>query len=156
MPDFKLAIAKTLAYEGGYNNVAGDAGGETNFGISKRAYPNVDIKNLTFEKASAIYERDYWKAIGCDQLISQEVAESLFDCAVNMGVSRAAKLIQTAEGVNPDGIIGKQTISAINIKSSKEILPAFTLEKVRFYANICNKDKSQTKFLLGWLNRSLK
>ena len=57
---FEDIIEITLHHEGGYVNDPDDLGGETNFGIAKRFYPDVDIKNLTKDEASDIYRRDYW------------------------------------------------------------------------------------------------
>src|SRR5688572_24264776 len=50
--------------EGGYVSPErakeiGDTGGETKYGISKKSYPSVDIKNLTLDQAIAIYKRDF-------------------------------------------------------------------------------------------------
>ena len=55
---FDVYFEKVISHEGGYSNDAKDPGGETNFGISKRAYPQVDIKNLTRDAAKQIYKRD--------------------------------------------------------------------------------------------------
>lgn len=57
---FEMAINFVLPHEGGYVNDPKDPGGETKYGISKRKYPNVDIKNLSDLDAVAIYRRDYW------------------------------------------------------------------------------------------------
>lgn len=57
---FDKAIPTILRNEGGYVNNPTDPGGETNFGISKRSFPDVDIKNLTQEKAVAIYRSSFW------------------------------------------------------------------------------------------------
>jgi hypothetical protein len=81
-----------LAREGGYVFDAADPGGETNMGISKAAYPNEDIKNLTRERAVELYQRDYWNKAGCDGL-EEPLALVVFDTAVNMGTSRATQLL---------------------------------------------------------------
>jgi hypothetical protein len=52
MSGFDEAVKMVLKHEGGYVNHPSDPGGETNFGISKRAYPEVDIANLTEEEAA--------------------------------------------------------------------------------------------------------
>ena len=81
MADFNIAIETVLANEGGICNVSGDPGGLTNFGISQRSYPNVDIRNLTRDAAAAIYRRDFWHY---DAVESQLMATKIFDMAVNM------------------------------------------------------------------------
>jgi lysozyme family protein len=97
MSDFPAALRWILQREGGYVNDPADPGGETNFGISKRAYPDVDIKNLTRDQAATLYQRDYWIPAGCDTL-DQGPALAVFDTAVNLGVSRALALWQAAAG----------------------------------------------------------
>jgi lysozyme family protein len=86
--DFERCLAFVLRWEGGYSNNPADRGGETNWGISKRAYPNVDIASLTREEAAAIYHSDYWLASGADKL-AWPLNLLVFDAAVNCGVGQA-------------------------------------------------------------------
>lgn len=163
MADFNQAIAKILAAEGGatVTEIAGDAGGLTKYGISQRAYPNIDIRNLTERQAGDIYKRDYWDRVRGDGIDVQVVAESIFGAAVNMGVKTASRLAQSAlneimlGGVVVDGEIGDKTINALNKCTKTVFIAAFTLAKIAYYAHICNRDKTQSKFLLGWINRAL-
>ena len=60
MKNFNEIIEQVLEHEGGYVNDPKDLGGETKYGITKRFYPDVDIKNLTVEQAKEIYKKDYW------------------------------------------------------------------------------------------------
>ena len=53
--DFTEAVSVVFKHEGGYVNDRNDPGGETNMGISKRAYPDLDIKNLTQDDAAEIF-----------------------------------------------------------------------------------------------------
>jgi len=90
MADFELAVALVLQHEGGYTpGLAGDAGGETNFGISKAAFPDLDIANLTVEQAKEIYRDKYWSF---DDIADQATANCLLDCAVNQGIAVAKEL----------------------------------------------------------------
>lgn len=88
MTDFDKSMAFILKWEGGYVNNPADPGGETKFGIAKKFYPALDIKELTEEKARAIYAADYWAKAGCDKL-EWPLCLVVFDTAVNMGVKRA-------------------------------------------------------------------
>ena len=40
-------------------------------------------------------------------------------------------------------------------ENEKDFLMHFTLVKIGYYASLCNKDRTQSKFLLGWINRAL-
>jgi len=103
---FEAALQKTLGYEGGY--VEDDAGkGESNFGINKSANPDVDVKNLTKDKARDLYKKRYWDAIGGDALAAKNpaLATVAFDTAVNMGVSKANQLVAQSKG-DPSALLG--------------------------------------------------
>ena len=67
---FYLAMSFVHKWEGGekYTNDSQDPGGETKYGISKRAYPDVDIKSLTKTEAEKLYLNDYWLKIGADKM----------------------------------------------------------------------------------------
>lgn len=79
--------------EGGYVNDPQDLGGETKYGISKRSYPNVNIKNLTLEQAENIYYNDFFKKL---PFISEpNLMYQLLDHAINAGIGSALKLYKS-------------------------------------------------------------
>jgi len=87
MADFTIAVALVMKHEGGYTaGLAGDPGGETNYGIAKRFHPDLDIQNLTVEQAKDIYHNEYWRF---DDVQDQSAANCLLDCAVNQGLAFA-------------------------------------------------------------------
>jgi lysozyme family protein len=90
--NFETAIAFVLNEEGGYVNDPHDPGGETNFGISKRAYPTLDIATLSRQGAIDIYRRNYWDRINGEGIPTNLCLVAL-DCAVNQGVGRALQLL---------------------------------------------------------------
>ncbi|WP_353144959.1 glycoside hydrolase family 108 protein [Paracoccus sp. (in: a-proteobacteria)] len=109
--NFDRCLAEVLRHEGGYVNDPADPGGETNMGISKRSYPQENIKGMTRARAAEIYRRDYWNPVRGDELPAG-LDLVAFDGAVNSGVSRGAKWLQTAVGVTADGKVGPQTLAA--------------------------------------------
>jgi len=151
MTDWDKAIAFVLKAEGGYTLDPNDRGGETNFGISKRSYPNLDIKNMTEEKAKAIYKTDYWQACHCDELPSP-VAIAVFDSAVNQGTGAAQRMLQIALGVDVDGIIGEKTIAAA-FKGGNNSLVKFMAQRMARYIRTIVKDHSQEVFADNWSHR---
>lgn len=94
--NFDAAFSIVIGIEGNYNNDPHDPGGETKFGISKRAYPHLDIANLTLDQAKAIYQRDYWSVCRCDEL-PWDMALAVFDCAVNQGPGTAERFHSSAK-----------------------------------------------------------
>ncbi len=95
---FDQAIKFVLRWEGGYSNDPRDPGGETKFGISKRAHPSLNIANLTEDEAKVIYKVDYWNKAGCSQ-IAYPLDIVVFDTAVNQGVGRALEFLRLTHDV---------------------------------------------------------
>lgn len=147
---FEDSINTVLENEGGYVNDQNDSGGETNFGISKKSYPNLDIKSLTVEDAKAIYLRDFWKFGG---ITSQPVATKLLDSYVNMG-HNAIKIAQRLVNMDDDGIFGTKTEHAINLETPEIFLSRYRIDLVNYYLDIVKVTPSKAKFLLGWLRRA--
>jgi lysozyme family protein len=154
---FLSAIDKTLEHEGGYVNDPHDPGGETNYGISKRSYPNLDIKHLTREQAIEIYHRDWWDRYGYGRIDNAELAAKVFDLAVNMGPRRAHKLLQqainrcTEADLMVDSRIGPKTIAAVNACPGKGLLLGILKGlAIEFYESL-----NKPRYLKGWTRRAL-
>jgi lysozyme family protein len=150
MSDFPRAFQIILDHEGGYVDHPDDPGGETNFGISKRSYPQLDIKNLTKKDAADIYRRDFWGACRCDE-INWPLNLYLFDSAVNQGVGTAITILQRALGVRLDGVIGPETLAAANA-ARDSIGSDFMTERALTYTRL----SSFGVFGRGWLRRLFK
>ena len=153
---FEEIIEVVLEHEGGYVNDPTDLGGETKYGITKRFYPDVDIKNLTKEQAKKIYHTDYWRKNKCDEIPSR-LRHIYFDMCVNMGSKRAVKVLQEAANgknrkkIEVDGGLGPMTLSAVkNVE-----LERVRSYRVLFYANLVIKKPEQERFWFGWFKRSL-
>lgn len=147
-------IEKTLRFEGGYVNDVDDAGGETNFGISKRQYPHLDIKNLTRDQASEIYQRDYMNKYGFNQIIPKSIRWKVFDMSVNMGSVKAIVILQLSLGLVPDGVFGEKTKQAANSAPSSIVISNMCAIQSAYYQGIVARNPSQGKFLTGWLRRA--
>ncbi len=158
MAHFEPAVAKTLIHEGGVTLVDDpkDKGGLTRFGISQRSYPAVDIRKLSEAQAKAIYKQDYWDQVKGDRIDDQAVAEAIFDTAVNMGPRTTVRLVQLVLDIESvDGIIGNKTLAVLQQADTSLFMAQFALAKIARYVNICKRNGSQRRFLLGWVNRTL-
>lgn len=148
MSTFKTVIDRVLGHEGGYVNDPNDPGGETNWGISKRSYPNVDIKNLTRDQAVAIYLRDFWTPIKGERL-HDGTAYQLMDSAVNSGIAQSIRLLQRALDVADDGHFGPMSLAAsMNMSESDQIL-RFNAERIEFMTKL----KNWKHHGAGWMRR---
>lgn len=145
---FDRAFEIILGSEGGYSNHPEDPGGETKYGITKRDYPDLDIKNLTVEQAKRIYRSNYWDTVRGDFLPSH-VATLVFDSAVNQGPGRAIRFMQKALKVDADGVIGPKTIKAAQSIDPEEFTVKFMAERALHYASL----STFPTFGRGWMRR---
>ena len=134
---FDTMFDRLIGHEGGYSNDPKDPGGETNWGISKRSYPNVDIKKLTREGAKAIYLRDFWNRISADSL-NDGVAYQLFDFAVNSGIETAVRYFQRVVGVADDGHWGPVSAKAAAAMSESDQIMRLNAERLDFMTRLKN------------------
>jgi lysozyme family protein len=148
--NFDQAFEHVIGNEGGYVNDPRDPGGETKYGISKRSYPGEDIAGLTLARAKELYRRDFWGPAGCEQW-PEAVRFDVFDMAVNAGVKASIKMLQRCVGADDDGVIGRQTIAAVqNFDTQPEVLARkFTAQRIRHYTSL----KTWPVFGAGWMNR---
>lgn len=145
---FLIAIEILLDHEGGYVNNPKDPGGETKYGISKRSYPNEDIKNMTKARAMEIYWEDFWGPSLCDNM-KLALSIQMLDAAVNHGIPRAKKLLQQALGVEPDGIVGKITLRALNVSNLDDMLLRYLGYRTKYFISL----STFSTFGKGWIDR---
>ena len=149
--NFDQAFEALIGHEVGYVNDPRDPGGETKFGVSKRAYPNVDIKALTLEQAKAIYKSDYWDRSQCDSL-PPVIAFQVFDTAVNSGIGQSIRFLQRAVGVADDGQVGPLTINAVKRLDAETIVVRFNGQRLDFMTKLSTWDV----YGKGWVRRIAK
>jgi len=154
---FDDIIEVVLEHEGGYVNDPKDPGGETKYGISKKAYPDVDIKNLTEEEAKEIYKSDYWDKNKVDNL-PDDLKHIFFDMCVNMGRGTAVRVLQRAINnkggdLVVDGGFGPGTSFALAKYTPK--LDRVRAFRVRYYVELVNRKPDLEKFYFGWFRRAL-
>lgn len=198
MAAFKLAYSNTLSHEGGYVFDPNDRGGETYKGISRVNFPNWEgwriidsVKaNVNREKLNStlaamlelrhlvetFYLKIFWLPLKLDAL-EQEIAEEIFDTAVNQGAITAAKYFQHAlnllnnnqkhySNITEDGSIGPGTLKAYQAymltarfpgrsdeRNTRTLLKVMNGLQFERYAEICRRNESQEVYLYGWLNR---
>lgn len=154
---FESCVNIVLQKEGGFVNHSADPGGATNYGITIKVLSEYrktkvsveDVQRLSIGEAKQIYFKNYWKPIQGDQL-PIGVNLSVFDFAVNAGVSRAAKTLQKIVNVQQDGIIGLVTLKAVQTFDVEDMIERLADERVLFYKSL----KTFSVFGKGWLRRT--
>lgn len=152
MADFKISVVKTLQHEGGYVNDSQDSGGETNMGISKREYPDLDIKNLTQDQAVEIYREGYWKNY-YSQIADQSLADKIFDLGVLFGVGTTVKVLQIVLGLTADGAFGPTSLEKLNSVDPVSCLAAFKTGMVTHCLEVVKSSPQDRVFFQGWARR---
>lgn len=165
MKNFDIAFTEIIGIEGGLSDNKNDRGGLTKFGISQKAFPLLDIRNLTLDGAKKIYFENYWKTPNLNlEKFELKNAIELFDIAVNSGVGTSARILQRAlnlmnrnqkdfKDLEVDGNAGDVTMKAyakVNPDTLFKVLNG--LQFLRF-VNIVEHDETQEEFFNGWMKR---
>jgi lysozyme family protein len=177
MSDFDTAVNYVLSNEKGLSNDANDRGGITNFGISLRFLKSISqeqlkkylifdevtdqtIKDLRIEQAKSLYHDFFWISAPFEKIGNQEQANYIFDMAINMGIAPAIKCVQRAiwavqkrRSLIDDGILGENTLKAIEI-CGFILMPAMRSERAGFYKLAAMQDVEIKNELNGLLNRA--
>lgn len=168
MSAFSIAFNRTMKSEGGYvlHEVESDRGGMTFAGIARKynsswsGWRLVDAgdrgSDALKKSVAEFYFNNYFSACGLKHIKSQVVANVIYDFAVNAGVRTAVRLAQQSIGCEADGITGPQTVYALNDVDCDAFVSRYSLAKIARYSAIVNADRSQSKFLLGWVNRTMR
>lgn len=141
-------IDRVLIHEGGYSNDPADRGSETNFGISKASYPDLDIKALTKEGAIQIYRRDFWDSPGLSRLPSA-LGFQVLDASINQGLSRSIQWLQFVVGAKIDGVLGNETLAKLSGMPLESAVMAFIARRGQDYL----ENRQFSSFGHGWLTR---
>ena len=160
---FIAFASQSIAFEtggdkaGAYHLDPKDAGGETKWGISKRAHPNENIKALTYQDALRIYETQYWNEY-YNFIGDERIAFKLFDMGILSGKAMAIKILQRAirnlgTTIAVDGNYGPMSLTATNMQIGEKLYAEYINEYNKYFKKITWLRPSNKKFLAGWLRR---
>ena len=151
---FKECLDLVLKSEGGWVNHPSDPGGETNLGVTKRVWEEYvgrlveSLKKLTKEEVAPLYEQKYWRPC-YGEVLPRGLDYVVFSMGVNAGPGRSVKLLQSAIGCVPDGVIGPKTRELISSSNSATLIAKFSEVRRDYYRSL----KNFPIFGKGWLNR---
>lgn len=175
MADFNQAFDRTVKLEGGYSTDRGDSGNYTGnskksgkfvgtkFGVSAIAYqeafkkvPTVaDMKDITKDDARKVYKALFWDKIKGDFIKDQQVAEIVFDHAINTYPPRAVRLINNTFAFFKEKVKGlamdAEKLTLINNLPPKDFFNLFKKQRIAYY--IKNAKKKHVKGLLNRVNK---
>jgi lysozyme family protein len=146
-------VSWVISAEGG-GKLVSDTGGATRWGISSDAHPDVHVESLTREQAETIYYERYWQPLHANAL-PPAIALVAFDAAVNVGVVRAVKLLQTILRVTVDGVCGPETVAAAKVAHRVETLAAVIELRLRYYDGL-GRMETYAPYVYGWRMRCMR
>lgn len=157
-----------LKWEGGskYTNKKSDRGGATKYGITIATWRTVgydkngdgkidekDVQLISEEDFKKVLKRNFWDKWKADEIKNQSVAEILVDwiwASGKWGIIKPQQLL----GVKADGIVGKQTLAAVNgYPNQRQIFEALKNARKTYINKLIKADPSQIVNKKGWLNR---
>lgn len=189
MAEFGEGYRITSAHEGGYVNDPVDRGGETYRGIArvhhpewsgwrridaarrKSGFPGSLAGDAALQKSvKAFYKRAYWDRFLGDEVPDQPLANELYDTAVNMGVRRAVRFLQSSlnllnrnqkdySDLIVDGWFGQKTLDTLKLllrkdRGSASLVKMMNIQQGARYVEIMARDASQERFARGWIKRA--
>lgn len=162
MSNFNKAMKLLLTHEGGYVDNPEDKGGPTNRGVTQkdlsehlgRPVSKEDVELMGINTVLDIYRKNYWDALKLDQVDSEKLSSVIFDLAVLKGIRTVVKELQDILAVKPDGLIGPDTLKAINFSNEINTSIKLILVSQNYFVNICTFNRNQIIFLNGWVNRT--
>jgi lysozyme family protein len=154
--NFEKSLAELLKHEGGFSAHPQDPGGVTNLGVTQavwedwidRTVSEEKMRALTPAKVAPLYKELYWDRIKGDKLPSG-VDYCVFDAAVNSGVSRAARWLQTTVGAVADGAIGEQTLKQVLLTNPQMLIDKYSANRLSFLQRL----STWPTFGKGWERR---
>lgn len=159
--NFDQCMKHVFQHEGGYSSDRNDPGNwtggvvgkgqlkGTKYGIAANSYPSLDIKNLTQAQAKAIYRKDYWNKLSCDDL-PDGLDYTVFDSGINNGVNRAGKFLQSlVPGVRLDGVVGEATLKRVCDIPPETAILRFNDARLAFHKKL----KTWKLYGKGWERR---
>ena len=149
-----------LSWEGGFVDDPIDLGGATNKGVTLKTFKQFygrdktvfDLKNITNEQWLYIFKKGYWDVCKADLIESQSVANMVVDFYYNSGF-HSIKTLQKVLNISVDGVVGVNTLRAINLCRAEELFDKYKKARLDFLEEICENRPLNNKFLRGWQNR---
>lgn len=166
-------INRVIGIEGAFVNDSRDSGGATKYGITAataRQYGIADVSGITVDQAFDIYIRGYWDKMSLDHVatLAPELAEELFEQAVNMGNVRPTEWLQRILNVlNLNGThyadlkidreMGEKTILALTAflkrrgeRGIKILVNGLNAYQSAFYFDLAGRREKDEAFAYGW------
>ena len=155
-----------LSWEGGFTDHPSDRGGATNKGVTiatwrtqgydKNGDGKIDVEDLEMltdeDVINVVMKPHYWDRWKADLIRSQSIANIVVDWVWGSG-THGITGVQKLLGVKADGIVGEQTLAALNAQEPKLLFARIKKARVAFIQRLVSRRSDQKVFERGWLKR---
>lgn len=114
-------------------------------------YNNSDLVALVYE----FYKREFWDKMRLDEVESDLKASEVFIFGVNVDTKPAVRVLQRLLNVTVDGVMGAQTLKALNAYDEGKFNVEFDSYEIAYYASLVSKNPKLKIYANGWKNRAL-
>ena len=160
MADFNKYAPKLKRWEGGYANDPDDTGKQTQCGVTLATFQQffgadkaeADLRRMTEAQWRTIMKGGFWDKCQADMIHNQSVAECIVDWCVNSGPA-IIKKVQGIVGVKADGVVGPQTLRAINNYDGKKLHYRVKAARLAWLVDCVERRSVAVKWFDGWINR---
>ena len=124
------------------------------YGDLKKASVALYNDDTLVNLVASFYKTNYWDALNLDSVDSQIKKNELFCFAVNVGVKSAVRVLQNMLGLQCDGIMGQETLKALNNYNEQAFDVDFDRAEIAYYRNLIRKNPRLGVYERGWENRA--
>ena len=126
------------------------------YGDLKKASVALYNDDALIEKVKIFYKKEFWDKMRLDEVDSELKACELFVFGVNVDTVPAVRVLQRLLGVVVDGIMGAQTLKALNNYNEQAFDVDFDRAEIVYYRNLVKARPEYHVYERGWINRAEK
>ena len=105
---------------------------------------------------ASFYKTNYWDAMRLDEINTYQKQVEMFIFGVNGGCKNAIKAAQKVVGTTMDGVLGANTLAAINAYNEVSFNKDYDRAEIAYYRAIISANPTLARYERGWINRAEK
>jgi lysozyme family protein len=140
----------------------GDGGMRTRLGVTERWFLSAVGESFFNEmplpeaivNAKRIFKKFFWDLFDGDLIYSDDVVAPMLSFSVNATPVHAVRALQTVLEVRVDGVMGPNTLFALNRVDGPMTGKLLRVEWANYYHAVVDANPIKVRDLNGWLNRA--
>ena len=112
-----------------------------------------NVSDLNYQ-VKQFYKKEFFDKMKLGQVNNEDKQLEVMCLAINIGIRPAVKVLQKVLNVEVDGIIGKQTIDALNNFNDDLFDKLFDEAEIKYYDSLIENKPKFEIYRKGWHNRA--